>query len=673
MTDVHNGDWDAETPDDIAQLFEQAALTIIPSDELRSEITQLASADRPSAEPAVPNARPRLLAAAVAAVAVSGGALAFAVARPDSTEIEATEPTSVTTITTATVATTEPEVLVAGERPNLLPDPERWVAVEGFESSFAPTDSSPGVWAWAIDDGVAILTSVDDASAQPEARADARPEALHNRVTMFWVDAGTRFGFQGIDIEADRLQSLAADLRADGDQWLLDGAGVLAAEPPRPGLGGETHQVDFAPTDRVLEDRAIVSATTGLGSAAAMFGELFEASSIGTVTPITIAAQPGYLIEGAEVSYALVAADGWVTSWQTLEPNGLADFVASLRGGTDAEFQAALISGQQVRLDAISAAAAEIGTEDDYVADLPRFVLPPPWQPEWVTDMGIWTAEQRAQRKAQFAQNQVFEAPEGLWTQGFRMAGGDGSTAPSDVIVAVSARTPDIWINEERTAGEGSAAEPYSLAGLTGHLQNDFVYGYWQIIVLNENHVVTISSRTSDPDALRAFADTLQPRPAGLEQGFVTTGDYELTFEHGGAIEWSTDAVTRWVSAWNGEGESRATLSVAEVTAAEFHRNLFYDILTPGTSVEVIDDDTNATTYRTVLDEDELAEFGISLDNGPHYPIATYDPTTGLLVAVSTTISFEETQALLDNLEPVDLETWRELAEPINADPLKPR
>lgn len=566
----------------------------------------------------------------------------------------------------------EPTVYETGERPDLLPA-DGWVVVERYTDPSTAV-ASHGVWAWETGDGILILLSGPDGGGGPTLdEAPIEVDKGGHRTMLAWSEEGRQISLQGIGFDEAALRSTASMLRLVGDQWTLDGGLVLAAEPTPPAPTGDVVQIDLAPADQVLDDRGRVSSVTRPGSVGSLYAELHEASSIGPVASTTIAGHPGYLMEGSEVAYALVAIDGWVISWQTVEPEiDLAGLLASLTPVSKREVEEALDRGEQARLDALTAAAGTADPDGGYVADLPRYVLPEPWQPAYVTDMALWTPEQRAQRQALFDANAPPVAvPDLVWTQGFRAPGNESPIPRPDVLIEIyrfADGPPDVL----EPPGADAATEPYTLAGMDGLLSDDGVYGRWQLVVSDEEYLVTVSSTDLDRAGLRAFADSLAVRPDGPGRGFSIDGDYTLAFDAPAPLEPTGLIVTQWFAAWTRPDGAEAGVTVTETLDGRYETRLFQSML-PGSSIEIIDESADGVViFRVVVDPEELPELGIELAGEVPSSVARYDPANDRVIGVSVTGDADPLD-LLDDLAEVDVQTWRELVEPVNADPLRPR
>jgi hypothetical protein len=385
------------------------------------------------------------------------------------------------------------------------------------------------------------------------------------------------------------------------------------------------------------------------------------------------ARHPGHLPAGPDTSSALAPIDGWVTSWQVqgdgIDLAGLLDTVTTTTGEA---WEMALAAGEQARVEAIAEAAAATATDGGYVADLPRYVLPDPWQAQWVTDLGLWTDEQHAQRRAIFEANTGDRATDQLWTQGFAPAG-----EQDDPLVV-----PTVMVTIEKIIGDfdrswlevptNFQAEPYQLAGLDGYLREDGVGSSWWLVVADDEHVVTITTTGLSRDELRSFADSLEVRPGGLGQGFTSTGPLTVSFDQAAPSDPLAVNVTFWLSAWTGP-DGRATVKVEDISPAELQSELHWTTTGQQVEIEVIEAGPERILYGTTTDWEALAADGDSPSNGRTTSVGSYSPATGRRISVSVTGTRDDALDLLDSLIEVDLDTWRELVEPINADPLHPR
>lgn len=609
-------------------------------------------------------------AAAVVVAVVGGGAWTLWGDSPDRVATDDNDPVS----DVGPPPDTTPTPFEIGQRPKLLPEGDQWVVVGATAHPVGDPPPGVGVWAWDTDEGIVILISsparagAADLGAAPSLES-AQAESDPYRTTLVWSDGSRRLSLQGIGLDEEHLGSVAATLRSVDNGWVLDEARVLVAEPTAPPVEGDQIQVEIAPADRLLDERARVTSVVRPDSIGSLYAELHEASSLGPVQPTTIAGHPGYVIGEPDAQYALVAVDGWIVTWSTLEPSpDLSALLASLTPATAAQWDATIADGEQVRLDALAEAAAAIDLEAAYTADLPRYVLPEPWELAIATDMGLWTDEQWRQRLALFGASPQPPAAQLVWVQGFQ-AGTDNAALPMpEVVIEIhEVADPDVapWIG-----GPGGTSEPYTLAGIEGHLSNEGAYGTWEISVVDDGHLVLISSYTLDRAGLVAFADSLTVRERGLGRGFSTSGDYPIVFDHPASPQRAGPTVTSWFTAWvAADGMARVTVEEARVD--EFGLSLFHSWL-PGSRYEVIRDTGETMVIGIVPSAQELANHGIGLSDGVLLSAISYDPARRLVIAVSVTDGHDPL-SILDSLVEVDLDTWRALVEPVNADPQRPR
>ncbi|MCP4224712.1 MAG: hypothetical protein GY773_15340, partial [Actinomycetia bacterium] len=367
----------------------------------------------------------------------------------------------------------------------LMPDPAQWVITEAYPSQTSPGGDSGGVWAWRLNGHVFLLldgVGLDDLGPLSQAVV----EVGDGRVMMGWLDSDRRLGLQGYGVDEATLRGVAVALRPTESGWTLPDAEVLVADTGGNSGRAESMQVGYSPlTSGGTPDLSmLVTGVRRQGTEADLYRELFEASSLGLVAETTVAGEAGYVITGPFGSYALVFGDGWVSSWQATTPNiDLTDMLSSIQPVTAEAWDQAVAGADDAVAQAVAATVADLDSGADRSdpandPDLPRYVLPAPWAFRWVTDMGLWSAEERAQREALMAAH----APPGgfgelVWTQGFIR-----SHPPADRVGSLPFAVPELLVQvyrrgtDEPIEAESPEGEPLSFAGLDGYLERLQMY-----------------------------------------------------------------------------------------------------------------------------------------------------------------------------------------------------
>ena len=640
-----------------------------------------------------PRRRTPILAIA-AAVAVLLGAAAWVGSRNNSDSIR-----SVSDEQTPTTAD-DKRVDEAIAATQLMPDPAQWVITEAYQPLTSPGRDSVGVWAWRLDGDVYLLVDgVGLDNLGPLNRAEV--EVGDGRLMMGWLDGDHRLGLQGYGVDEPTLRSVAVAITPTDLGWELPGAEVLVAEAGGESGPVESVQVGYSPltSEGTADLSRVVTGIRRQGTEADLYRVLFEASSVGQVAETTVGGEPGFVMTGSFGSYGLVFSDGWVSSWQTLTPDiDLADVMGSIRAVTAAEWDKAVAGADDVVAQAVAAIVAQLDSDVDLAdpandPDLPRYVLPEPWTFGRVTDMGLWSAEERAQREALSAAH----VPPGgftelIWTQGFVP-----SNAQADQVGSLPFVLPALLVQvyrretDEPLDLEGAEVEPFSFIGLDGYFQRLQMFDRTsesgsrteiRIAAAQGPLVVSIEAPFSNEDDIRRFAQSLSIPGDDVSRGVESAdSDFELLIELPGEAGNGADFYSRWSAAYGtggGNDETQASLSVESMTFEQLQLQLMrlrswddadYKPVAGGRYL--------AHQYersQTVIVDDN----GISvIREGPGVIKGTsllrYDPDDQILVGLNLDDDLDATIALMEQLTEVDIETWRELVAPYNAKPLQPR
>ncbi len=629
--------------------------------------------------------RAQLAAATVAAAAaIALGAAGWWAAGRNAASVSADDPAPPTTGTTEPVATptTEGEAGV-----HLLPDLSAWAVSDHSADPTGPPTDQPGIWVWRLDGHLIILSQgvfVD----QPAPRSEATVDVSNERTSLSWTDDGVGFDLQGLGVDEAALRAALATLTQVGDGWDLPGADPVASETAGPGETGVVEQVTLVPRDGagvpVLASQ--VQSTTRPGSAADLFRELHEAGGAGDVTETTIAGRPGFIIDGPDFGYALVAIDGWVVNWSTTAYGSdvdLAALLASTRAVSAEDWDVA-IAGIDATLGEV-VAAADVDPVDDAAGaePLPRYVLPGPWTLEWVTDMGLWTPEQRAQRQALAAAN----TPAGASTARTVRAQGFRSTSSPELPIAV----PEVTL--EVTAYDGEAApgpfaeaggEPITVAGLQGTIYPPGTVSGWGAGIELAGGQLAVSVRTTGMtlDELRAFARGLTVEGNDPAAGFSlgSSSGYREVYDLDGdqVHEWNPSSF--WIAAWRGSGGegSGPAIEVERLTLGQLQQQLgrttsggtalssagggrYLAMTTPDLAMVTAAGSTASTFLVNGASPTERST------------VVGYDPQRQLAISLTVNGTVDDALDLMGQLTEVDLASWESLVAPVNADPLHPR
>lgn len=676
---------------------------VASDDELADQLRQYADALVARAEvgpdPApvdgsvrLPGRRTPILAIAAVLVLVIGAG-AWWGSRDDDGSIRST--TDDRPATTTDEAERDESDEVGGAEPVwLLPDPAAWVVTEAYAPQTSPGHDSGGAWAWRLDGDTFVL--LEDVALEGLGSLDgAEVEAGEGRSMMGWIHDGRSIGFQGYGVDEARLRAVADDVQSTETGWTLPGAEPLAADPGGRSGPTESVQVDFSPltADGVPDLSTVVSSVRRPGTEADLYRELFDASSLGQVVPLTVASGTGYVITGSFASYGVVVQDGWVWSWQTMTGEvDLAALLATLRPVPADEWDRAIAGADDAVAAAVEAAVGDL--PDDGVTDpvddpdLPRYVLPEPWTFRWVTDLGLWSAEERAQREALGSASGSGGASELVLTQGFVTAG-----VPADPVASLPFPVPEILVQVYRDRADvplepdPSEYERFSFAGLDGYLGR-FVYANVgpeggtrteiQITASQGPFRVVIEVPFADEDVARRFAESLEIVDDDLSRGVSSTSDdveqlIVLTDDAGNGA----GLYHRWIAAFTADAGGEASLAVESLTFEQFRVELLR-ATTRGATFELVDGGRYlASRYESVtsvvFDEDGNPVRADDAERSERTTLLRYDPDAQILTSLDLAGTLDDARTLMDELIEVDIDDWRVLVEPYNADPLRPR
>lgn len=553
----------------------------------------------------------------------------------------------------------------------VLPALDDWSLIHSETSNDQEVHTSGGIWTWRVDGKLVMVVSpfrgdVAVSVAQPEITAE------NNRVMLGWQSDGETIGMQGIGFDESRILELAASLVRTAEGWELPDGEPVVSSNGGPRVAGRQTSATYSAVDGDgfpgLASAIQVSVTPG--DEGEIYRLLFEGSSMGNVREATILGHGGFVIEGPLGSIAVVAFDGTLVSIQAIRSDvDISGFVQSLSVVSDSEWEL-----QKSQISQNLSRAAEHATEDDYLKNqtqpdpisLPRYVLPDPAELEWVTDFSLWTDQERAQREALGRANASGHQETGdlILMQGFiRDSSADSDLPVPEILLSVRDYGPDASPDLDRGDTNPFFFGEYSgySSSNAGGLPLSFVtFG-------DERFYISVSSHRSSEDELREFVRSLTLVGTDPSEGFEPTGAFALT-----AVRTSfLDIVRqeRWYSGYVGESEAEGgpRVHVNQVTPSEFLISLAQPAGLFGTTVEAVGDNL----YTLTPDVVELEDRGIEVR--PFVTVVRYNPTAGYAIYLTMTGEIEEALELFASLIEVDLETWTELVDPINSEPLAPR
>ncbi len=556
----------------------------------------------------------------------------------------------------------------------LLPDPATWRPIESHESDpvlgiedYAGEHEADNAWGWRRGGHVFVLIEGYEAATQPLRSAFVEEDP--QRLTLAWITEGSALALQSYDSTEEELRQVASLLTPTGDGWELPGAEPLhRSERARTVGAAPVVQLELAAvTDGVAALRSTATMVRYPGDRADMLAELFQASSIGPVTETNVAGSTAFIMHGDEVAYALSWHDGSVYNWISTEGIDMADFLATIdQVPSDtwlaAAAQAPVNRDAALEAEVSKAAAAVEASPAAKEPHLPRLMLPDGWTPVWITDMGAWTPEQRAQRNAL---EQAYQPP-GPETplvreQAFGQPDPTVSVAVPDVRVEIGRieSPPDSAASAESTARQSpDDGIPIEIAGLPGTIEDNYAGGGNSAFAYGQGFTIAISSGTLDTADFHDFVTSLsfdsdQPdRLVSSHPSLTLMADIHYP---DGAPDLR---YRRWLGQWIDEEGQQLGVSVEHLPPAKLvlertpwpgqqRRPPTYELR----GQYVLAQSPYSTV--TVTRYDEQSSTGITLD--------------------SDYLTANELIKLVESLTEVDLETWIEFIAPYNSDPANPR
>lgn len=526
--------------------------------------------------------------AAIAAsiMAVLGAAALLVVLRPDGNAVVTDLPSTTRPTIPPTTAPTDPDEpaefeLAAG--PRLLPPDDTWVIVgyqqRGGDGPGEVVLDESEIYVFEKNGKTYLLTVNERSGGLPEF-VDGPDETAFNRVTRYGNLGEIRLGFTGFDVGGAEFAAAADSLEQRDGTWMLPDATEVLFED-RPAASTQSVQIEIAPVgeDGRPDLSSTVTQLTSARSLGSLYQELGEASSIGTTEPFDIAGGVGFLITGSVPEYALHYRDGYVSSWQSMgEAGQIERLVSSLSVATRDDWALAVERAVDVRRETIAAAAETLGPIE--AVDLPRFVLPDPWELESVFDESQWTPEERAQWQAAIAAQSGGAPYRIAWSQTFRRAANAGNLIP-DVIVQV-------WdeVDQNRLIAPEQQIQPFSIGGFEGNVTiGDADKPH--IIVSRGATTIDIGSVTLSQDELIAFADGLALRSADGTTGFdLTSDDFTLGVDISSPYD-GPDSGAVWSTSWRNDG-SEISLSLQEAPPGVVELTLGFEAAFTGSVFELV-------------------------------------------------------------------------------------
>lgn len=554
-----------------------------------------------------------LAAAAVAAVVLTGAAVAIALRDDGQSVVTDQAPTTTPIMTTTTAADrvlgpapnetigesppeSEPFELGAGAR--LLPDPTEWVMVSyteypGFYAGAGPQTTERQAYAFERDGAPFVLLVLPIGNDEPPFDPEAAV-ASHNRHSLYGVTDGVRLGFTALDVDRATFVAAAESLTVDATGgWSLPGAEVrFAGQDVGPPSGGAQVQIEFAPIgpDGAPDLSTIVQQIVRRDGLAGLYAELGEASSLGVTRPVDLTdagSGTGFVITGSTPEYALYHQDGFVSSWQTSDGGAdvdLAAFVDGLREVAGPEWEAAIDGTVDARRRGSNIDPDDL--VDVPVRSTPRLLLPEPWRPDLVWDESLWTAEERSLALAQAELRTGGQpADDRIWLQTLRRVESDGPI-PDAVVEVRRSATP---LDPFATLGPGE--ERIEIGSFTGALVTDDDVSYVEAV--DGELSISIVTATLTADELRSLASALRLRSADGTTGVdVADPAFEIEVDQAGPFDGEAGLVASWTVTWTREVGRRfehAVVRVILTSGASFQADLV-KAAAAGAEISAIDD-----------------------------------------------------------------------------------
>jgi len=324
----------------------------------------------------------------------------------------------------------------------------------------------------------------------------------------------------------------------------------------------------------------------------------------------------------------------------------LHEFALSMVAVGAAEWTVARSGAADQRLLAVEKAmqTIEVPVADD--DPLPHWVLPEPWELEWVTDMTIWTPEQRAQRDglAQASRRPDWDANQPTQTANWQFS----FSATTDAAAQQFTPQISVWLSVFEDPPEVYSVtntESVTALGLEGTLAP----GSGRTAELGQGEVrVVINTTNLSVDVVREFLAAIEFASGDPLDGIIVN---DPRFQPSD-VEPLDRRPPSWHALWEHPEEPDAAISVWHLRVDELRSWM----MARGDGLQM-----PADTWETI-------ESGGVVDFTPDFVVdrsTTYDVATNLLIVLR---NIER-----DELIPIDIEAWIDLAEPVNAKPLSPR
>lgn len=481
-------------------------------------------------------------------------------------------------------------------------------------------------------------SSITDAQAADPAQAVVAPAPTATTTPIADVaeDADPPAGEPDVDVPK---------LLPDQGRWV-----VVEDWSARPGSGEiddrDLLQLDVAPLDEdgVPQLNRRISIGYVLAPIEDFDRRWGDAASLGEPINFAVGDGIGRSVHNAQMGFAMahVWDGGVLLTIQTQDSDAdLTELAKSLTRVDEATWATARNGAEGQRMIAVQAEMETVEPVPGPGEPMPHWVLPEPWQLEYVTDMTIWTDEQRAQSAAFKQANQpasaraVTAGEHQLWRYGFADSAEGASTqfVPQITIsAAVFAEAPDSYV----TIG----SEPISALGLDGSIS---VVGSSSRVELGTGQLrVNVQARGLNETEIREFLDAVEFATDDPLDGFeVSDPRFQLV-----EVPALDQRPSSWHALWTQPGEPDAAISVWRVDVPDLRAWLQWR----GEGLVIPADVWEAVAAGEVID------FGRG---------TTYDPSTGLLMMLR---GHEQS-----DLIPIALDDWIELVTPVNTDPLNPR
>ncbi len=399
------------------------------------------------------------------------------------------------------------------------------------------------LWAWRDGDALVLLVSPFESGGVSLDAAEVTESP--GRSLLAWQGEAGSVGLLGIGLDATEVRATAARLRPTPAGWELDGATQLAGDHLL-GRSVATLQLDFE--GPAGERITMVSAPGTIGDA---LGTLFDASSAGQVTERRIG-ELDIFVAGDQV--AVAAGDGTSLYIQSDSGAELGPFLDSLQPTSiDAVLRAVADTAPSPTEELDTAPQLDV----EPVGDLPRFVLPAPFELTTVWDLGLLGADAVEQQRGR----EDFVTLDVIRSQGLVRTDSTGvdPTVPRLADIVITVGTPAL----------SDPGFPYSdrLGPLPAQIIDAGGVGS-DVEARTEDLTIQLVADRIPHEQMRAIAGSITLRSDDVRDGFDVPG-FDTLFElTGDEAAFADPYLGGWSAIWTDTDGTEIRVQVTDTSSA---------------------------------------------------------------------------------------------------------